>query len=301
MLKRMKEAVRILLRGSGSKDWIRKAFVDGHFYSPVVDTRLLQQDVDRVWPKIVDVPGIDFNEPEQRRWLTEILPRHLPDYDYPDEPSATDESAFYTRNSQFSWLDSRVLFAVLRELRPQRMIEIGSGFSSLLAADVNRRFLSGELDLICIEPYPRPFLCKGVRGISRLIESRVQDVPLDTFASLGAGDILFIDSSHVSKTGSDVNFIYFEVLPRLRPGVIVHIHDIFLPGDYPKHWVIELGIHWNEQYLVRAMLMDTHGFEVIFGCAYALERFPDLVRKILGGDLYGGGSLWLRKTGRLSG
>lgn len=299
MLRRLTEAARILLKGTGSSDGIRKAFADGHFYSPVVDTGELDRDGERVWPESVELPGIDFNEAEQRRWLTEVLPRHLPDYDYPDEqPFGADESVFHTRNSQFSWLDSRTLFAVLRELRPRRMVEIGSGYSSLLAADVNRRFLDGGLELTCIEPYPRPFLRKGVAGISRLIESRVQDVPLAAFARLEAGDVLFIDSSHVSKTGSDVNFIYFEVLPRLQPGVVVHIHDIFLPGDYPKHWVVDLGIQWNEQYLVRAMLMDSHGFEVLFGCAYVLDRFPDLVKQVLGGELYGGGSLWLRRTGR---
>lgn len=299
MLRRLRDAIRILIKGTGSPADIRKAFVDGHFYSPVVDTEALRRDAPRVWPDQIDVAGIDFNETEQRRWLTEILPRHLPKYDYPDElPLGADECAFFTRNSQFSWLDSRTLFSTLRELHPQRMIEIGSGFSSLLAADVNRRFLGGKLELTCIEPYPRPFLRQGVRGISRLIESRVQDVPLATFADLEADDILFIDSSHVSKTGSDVNFIYFEILPRLRPGVIVHIHDIFFPHDYPKHWVLDLGIHWNEQYLVRAMLMDSQGFEVLFGCAYVLDRFPDLVRQVLGGDLYGGGSLWLRRTGR---
>lgn len=298
ILKRIRVATRILLKGTEVFTGIRKAFVDGHFYSPVVDTNALLENQERIWSTSSELAGIDFNDSEQRRWLTEILPRHFRDYDYPDElPLDADESMFHTRNSQFSWLDSRTLFAVLREFRPRKMIEIGSGFSSLLVADVNRRFLGGSLEFICIEPFPRPFLKKGVRGVSRLIESRVQDVPLDTFTDLEAGDILFIDSSHVSKTDSDVNFIYFEILPRLRPGVIIHIHDIFLPGEYPKRWIIDLGIHWNEQYLVRAMLMDSHGFEVLFGCAYALERLPDLVRQVLGGDLYGGGSLWIRRMG----
>jgi hypothetical protein len=296
MLIRLKEAARILLRGTGSGAGIRKAFNDGHFYSPVIDAKELQRDAARVWSHAVELPGIDFNEVEQRRWLTEVLPQHLPDYDYPDElPPNSDESAFYTKNTQYSWLDARALFAFLRELRPRRMVEIGSGFSSLLAADVNRRFLDGRLDLTCIEPYPRPFLRKGIPGISRLIEARVQDVALNTFTCLEAGDILFIDSSHVSKTGSDVNFIYFEILPRLCPGVVVHIHDIFFPHDYPQQWVLELGIHWNEQYLVRAMLTDSRGFSVLLGCAYVLERFPDLLRTALGGELYGGGSLWLQR------
>lgn len=298
MLKRLKAAAGLLLNGVGNSVGIRKAFADGHFYSPIVNTEEVQQDQGRIWPRVEDTAGIDFNGAEHERWLTEILPRHFPCYDYPENfAEGADEATFYTRNSQFSWLDSRTLFAVLREFRPRRMIEIGSGYSSLLAADVNRRFLDRQLDMTCIEPYPRPFLRRGIAGISRLVEARIQDVPLETFTVLERGDILFIDSSHVSKAGSDVNFIYFEVLPRLRPGVLVHIHDIFLPHDYPKEWVIDLGIHWNEQYLVRALLTDSHGFEVLFGCAYALEYFPEQLRLLLGGRLFGGGSLWLRRSG----
>lgn len=296
--KKLLNAVRRLINGAGNATGIRKAFADGHFYSPVVDTGAVREDEGRIWPATPMVAGIDFNEPEQRRWLSEILPRHLPDYDYPDDPPAgSADTAFYTRNTQFSWLDSRMLFAMLRETRPQRIIEIGSGYSSLLTADVNRRFLGGRLDMTCIEPYPRAFLRGGLPGLSRLIEARVQDVPLETFAALQQGDVLFIDSSHVAKTGSDVNFIYFEILPRLRPGVLIHVHDIFLPGDYPKEWVVDMGIHWNEQYLLRALLTDSHGFEVLFGSAYVFERFPDLVRQVLGGELYGGGSFWLRRSG----
>lgn len=298
MLQRLKEAIRVILHGIRNtiNEDIHKAFPDGHFYSPIVSKAELESNAAWTWPEKPRILGIDFNEAEQTRWLTEVLPRHLPDFDYPDEPDGRGNgSGFYIKNPAFSWLDARMLFALLRELRPRRMIEIGSGFSSLLTADVNRRFLNGNLELTCIEPYPRDFLRKGVVGISSLVERRVQDVPLETFAALEAGDILFIDSSHVAKTGSDVNFIYFEILPRLREGVLIHIHDIFLPHDYPKNWVLDIGLNWNEQYLVRALLMYSSAFEVLFGCAYAAARFPELVRQALGGELYGGGSLWLRK------
>lgn len=111
------------------------------------------------------------------------------------------------------------------------MIEFGSGYSSLLMADVNRRFLGNQSHVRCIGPYPRELLKRGVAGIDEVLVQRVQDVSLNVFADLEAGDVLFIDSSHVSKTGSDVNYLYFEVLPRLTAGVVVHIHDIFLPHD----------------------------------------------------------------------
>src|SRR5262249_1946304 len=151
---------------------------------------------------------------------------------------------------------------LLRYWQPRRLIEIWSGYSTLLSADVNRRFLGGSMQLTCIEPYPREFLRRGIPGVTRLIEKKAQDVELDVFAELEAGDVLFIDSSHVSKTGSDVNRIYFEIVPRLRPGVHVHVHDIFLPDDYPREWVLGENRSWNEQYLLRALLMYSTRFRV---------------------------------------
>jgi hypothetical protein len=123
-------------------------------------------------------------------------------------------------------------------------------------------------------------------------------VPLALFESLQAGDVLFIDSSHVAKTGSDVNYLFFEVLPRLAPGVIIHVHDIPLPLEYPQHWAISENRSWNEQYLLRALLMYSYAFKPIFGCSYAQLRFPDDVRAALAlpsGRGYGGGSLWIRR------
>ena len=273
---------------------INKAFHDGHFYSPVVDTNSARNNKTRIWPNSPHILGIDFNNEKQRHILRDIVPRYLPDYTYPaSQPEV--ENHFYNDNTQFSGLDARMLFVMLQELRPKRMIEIGSGFSSLLTADVNCRFLNNTLDFTCIEPYPRDFLKNSVPGINHLIESKVQDTPLDIFESLGENDILFIDSSHVSKTGSDVNHIYFEILPRLRDGVYIHIHDIFFPFDYPENWVLNEGRSWNEQYIVQALLMYSKKFEVIFGCAYALATEKKLLSEALNGNICGGGSLWIRK------
>lgn len=292
MFKRLKQALWILWH----EEIIRKAFPDGHFYSPIVDTGETLRDELRIWPVNPEILGINFNDPEQQRWLSEIVPRHLAAYDYQDSPTIdTLPYDFYTKNTQFSGLDARMLFVFLIHLQPQRIIEVGSGFSSLLIADVNRRFLGGKLDFSCIEPYPRNFLQNGVPGVTRLIQRKVQEIMPSEFSRLENGDILFIDSSHVAKTGSDVNHLYFEILPRLAVGVIIHIHDIFFPHDYPKEWVVSEGRNWNEQYLVRALLMYSGGFEVLFGCAYVQTRFPDLLTRTFDGNSYGGGSLWLRK------
>jgi len=274
------------------------AHPNGHFYSPVVDTDEIRPRVEDLWPAAPKIAGIDFNDASHEDILRASFAKFMPHYDYPEVlPEAAEPWAFFTQNSQFSWLDARAFFVLLQRWRPRRLIEIGSGFSTLLAADVNRRFLDGRLDITCIEPYPREFLTLGVPGVSRLLQAKVQDVDLAEFDRLQSGDVLFIDSSHVAKTGSDVNFIYFEVLPRLAPGVRIHIHDIFLPHEYPKEWVLDDNRSWNEQYLVRALLMYSDRYEVEFGSNYAFHRFPQLVRdglQLPSGGGFGGGSLWIR-------
>jgi hypothetical protein len=269
---------------------------NGHFYSPVVDPATL--NAARVWPQHPQLLGIDFNDASHQSILRETFPRFMVDYDYPEHETAK-LTRFYTQNPLFSWLDSRTLFVLLRAWQPRHLIEVGSGFSTLLAADVNHRFLDNATEITCIEPYPQEFLRQGIAGITRLIEAKVQDVPLVEFDRLHAGDILFVDSSHVAKTDSDVNFIFFEILPRLAKGVRIHFHDIFLPHDYPREWVIEENRSWNEQYLLRALLMHSSAFRLLFGGSYAHWRFPELVRDALAhpkGHILAGSSLWIERV-----
>ena len=279
---------------------ITLAFPPGHYHSPIVDTTALDVRRAELWPPRPTIAGIDFNDASHVHVLGELFPRFIGDYDYPEWlPESDDLAQFYTRNSQFSWLDSRALFVLLRAWQPRRLIEVGSGYSSLLIADVNRRFLGGSMDVTCIEPHPRPFLARPVAGIGRLVERAVQDVPLAEFDRLRSGDVLFIDSSHVAKTGSDVNHLCFEVLPRLAAGVRIHVHDIFLPHDYLPHWVLVENRSWNEQYVLRALLMYSTSFRVEFGCSYAFHAFSDLVVRALAhpkGHGFGGGSFWITRT-----
>lgn len=268
--------------------------------SLIVDPDDAIAQTSRLWPATaVDVLGIDFDAAAHRQILVTDFPAFMPDYQYPElQDVHAAEYEFFTRNSQFSWLDARALYVLLRKWRPRRIIEVGSGFSSLLMADVNRRHFAGTTQITCIEPYPRPFLQAGAPGISQLIEQKVQDVPLDVFSQLTAGDILFIDSSHVAKTGSDVNYLFFEVLPRLAAGVRIHIHDIFLPNEYIYDWVVTENRSWNEQYLLRALLMYSTAFRVVFGCAYAFATMPELVQSALAhpkGCAFAGGSFWIEK------
>jgi predicted O-methyltransferase YrrM len=277
------------------------SFAPGHFYSPIVDPVTLAEERGRIWPARPVVAGIDFNDDGHRRVLTEWFPRIIGDYDYPEHVEDVDAPAsFYTQNSQFTWLDARALFVLLRAWKPKRIVEVGSGYSSLLIADVNRRFLEGSIELTCIEPHPPAFLRRGAeRGIAQLIERPVQQLPAAEFQRLAAGDILFIDSSHVSKTGSDVNYLLFDVLPFLAPGVYVHLHDIFLPHDYPQDWVLNQNRSWNEQYVLRALLMYASAtLRVEFASTYAFYAFRELVIAALAhpkGHGFGGGSFWFTK------
>lgn len=277
---------------------VRLVHPPGHFYSPIVDPELLKPQADRLWPAEPRMSGIEMNDDSHRAILEDLFPRFIAGYDYPDHlPQGAPEDRYYDRNSQFGWLDSRTLLVLMRAWRPRRIIEVGSGYSSQLMADVNRRFLDGECAITCIEPYPREFLAKEA-GIE-LVVACVQDVPLSQFDALQPGDILFIDSSHVAKTGSDVNWLFFEVLPRLVPGVRIHVHDVFLPHEYPRDWVLEENRSWNEQYLLRALLMHSTAFRVVFGCLYAYSRWPDLVAKAIAlpdGAAYGGGSFWIERV-----
>ena len=161
--------------------------------------------------------------------------------------------------------------------------------------------LGGELEFTCIEPYPRQFLKDGVDGISGLTIAQVQDVPLDLYSELGDRDVLFIDTSHTVKTGGDVTWLFNEVLPRLRPGVHVHVHDVFFPRDYPQKWVFE-GWNWNEQYLVQSFLQFNSGFEVVLGAQWMARRLREAMLEAFPGmsdprhARLLGTSLWLRRV-----
>jgi len=272
-------------------------FPPGHFYSPVVDPAEIRRRAERIWPEGGGpMRGVDLRLEQQAEFLRDDVATYLADFHYPRRAEdAEHPHDFHLENGMFERMDPLALFAMLRRYRPKRMVEVGSGFSSLLTADVNRRFLDGALEFACIEPYPRDFLRHGVPGMEHLIEAKVEEVDPAIFETLHENDVLFIDSSHVAKTGSDVNFLYFDVIPRLASGVIIHVHDIFFPQDYPPQWVIGENRSWNEQYLLQAMLMYTHAFEPLFGSACAMTLMPDLVESVCG-DLLGGGSFWMRKT-----
>jgi Methyltransferase domain len=270
----------------------------GHYYSPLPDNRELAREPRRgmVWPERArPTPGIEWNESEQRELAKVFAGQQrlaFVDHETPDP------TVYWTRNDQYPALDAWTLEAMLRYLRPRQMIEIGSGYSSLVTARVNREFLSGSMRFTCIEPYPRAFLQAGVPGVSHLRVEEVQDTPLELFERLGDGDVLFVDTSHTVKTGGDVAWIYGEILPRLGPGVVVHIHDAFIPGEYPQQWVLE-GWGWNEIYVIKAFLAFNSGYRVLFGVQWMLQNEPELIDEAFPDFRHhrdrAGAALWLRR------
>ena len=273
----------------------------GHYYSPMPDTRELTREParSRVWPATPrEMPGIDWREAEQLELMRDRLLRQR-FAGFPEKATSNvDDYRLRPGNLLFPLADAWALQAMLRELRPARMIEVGSGWSSLVSAAANREHLEGRLDLTCVEPNPPAFLTSSIEGISQLLVEEVQAVPVERFEQLGNGDVLFIDTSHVAKTGGDVTYLYHEIVPRLRPGVLIHIHDIFLPWDYPEKWVLE-GRGWNEQYLVRSFLTFNDSFEVVLAMAWMCRTHPELLRTAIDAydpDRHGGASLWLRRA-----
>jgi hypothetical protein len=166
---------------------------------------------------------------------------------------------------------------------------------------VNREYLGGELDFTCVEPYPASFIAGQLPRLGQLLAVHVQEVPLDRFLALGAGDVLFIDSPHVIKTGNDVRYLYHEVIPRLAPGVVVHIHDIFLPHDYPQQWVLE-GWVWNEQQLLQSFAAFNPAFEVLVANHWLAQSQAQVLEASIpgyaGDPAPWGCSLWMRRVTR---
>ena len=287
---------------AASAPFVHVRFPPGHYYSPLPDTRELGAEPrhSEIWPAVPrETLGIDWRDDEQAALCRDVFAKQQR-LDFPDAPTG-DETEYFTENDQFSPFDAWMLEGFLRHLRPRRLVEIGSGFSTLVSARVNREQLDGAMEITCVEPYPRPFLVGGVEGVGELRIEKVQDTPLEMFEALDRDDVLFIDTSHVAKTGSDVVWLYQEVLPRLWPGVVVHIHDIFVPGEYPEDWVLD-GRAWNELYVVRAFLAFNSAFRIEFGAQYMLKQHREVVREAfpgMGEARYarpGGGSLWIRRV-----
>ena len=238
---------------------------------------------------------MDENEAEQQQLFNDWKPI----FSAADFPVRKEEGRrYYTKNGWYPYGDAIFLYCMMRHFRPKRIIEVGSGFSSCAILDTNERFFQNQIRCTFIEPEPERFL-KAIlpedRGRVDLVIKDVRSLPPEYFQSLDSGDILLIDSSHVSKVNSDVNYLMFQVLPRLKSGVLIHVHDIFYPFEYPSTWVYE-GWSWNEAYLLRAFLQYNQAFKIRFMNTLWYHFHAEQIRAEIPGAIGdGGGSIWLQK------
>lgn len=268
----------------------------GHFYSPFPNVAQVRENEARFFPPPPrTLPGIELRETEQLALLRELEPY------YRAQPFAAHRSParrYWFENPAYSYSDALFLHAMIRHLRPRRILEIGSGYSSCVTLDTNELFFGGTIDCTFVEPYPellRSLLRPGDEARIRIVPAGAEAVGPELFERLDENDILFIDSTHVSKLGSDVNHLFLEVLPRLRPGVYVHVHDVHHPFEYPAGWIYE-GRAWTEAYLLRAFLAFNSAFEIVLFNTF-LERFhEEWFRAHMPLCLENrGGSIWLRR------
>jgi predicted O-methyltransferase YrrM len=269
--------------------------ITDHYYEPLFDDRHLKHPLNRDRY----LPGINWNDKEQLSLLNKFqFQNELAAIPYSRENS---DKVFCYDNPSFGPGDAEYLYCMVRHFMPSKIVEIGSGYSTLMAQkaiDDSRRLNPDyKPEQICIEPYEMPWLEKtGVQVIRQLVEN----VKPDIFESLRENDILFIDSSHMVRPQGDVLFEFLEILPDLKKGVIIHVHDIFSPKDYTKKHLVEDVMFWNEQYILEAFLTCNRDFEIVGALNYLKSHYP--------GEIYAKlpilekmkehvpGSFWIRKV-----
>lgn len=244
----------------------------GHYYSPIPPLDEIKKSEDKLFEKIPQsLKAIELNVADQLR-LLESLTEHYAHIPFPVQKK--EGFRFYFDNPNFRYADAVFLYLMICHVKPKRIIEVGSGYSSCLCMDTNDMCFNSEILLKFFEPYPELFLSlitEQDKKTADIVPKKFQDVESDEFMTLDEGDILFIDSTHVSRINSDVNHLFFEILPSLKKGVYVHLHDIFYPFEYPKDWVYE-GRAWNESYILRAFLQ--------YNSAFKIALFPDFLQRV---------------------
>lgn len=267
----------------------------GHFYNPIPNkTEVNQYEYLKESKVSIDDSGVNLNYNFQMNLLNEFK-KYYSELNLPEEKN--DINRFYFNNPNYSYSDSIFYYSILRKFKPKNVIEIGSGFSSCVLLDTNEFYFNSQIQCEFIEPFPE-LLLKLIkpRDSIKLIDKKVQEVDLSVFKKLDVNDILFIDSSHVLKSGSDLNHIFFNILPSLKSGVIIHFHDIFYPFQYPSEWILENNRAWNEIYALRLFLSHNDKFQIISFNTYLestnhkwfIENMPLCLKNI-------GGSIWIQK------
>ena len=248
-----------------------------NFHSPVPD--LADLDQRGVWNRVSSLHGMDFRAHAQCELLQELGKTFGQECNWPLTVTANPYQ-FFTENPSFSYGCAAALHSIVRKCKPRRVIEVGSGNSSLVTAGaLTRNAEEGSVaEYRIIDPYPRDIIRKGLPRLTGLIERRVETVDPEVFLGLEENDILFVDSGHTVRIGSDVNFIILDILPRLAPGVIIHFHDISLPYEYAKVYATNpaFRMFWTEAYLLQAFLSCNSKFEILLSMEYLMKDHKEL-------------------------
>jgi len=268
----------------------------GHFNSPIPSIKDIKNKENLIFGNIPKyLPGLDLNEEEQLAYFKEFKLYYK---DLPFRDKKVQNLRFYYDNPAYSYSDSILLYCMMRKAKPKQIIEVGSGYSSCVMMDTNEIFFSENIKITFIEPYPDllfSLMKEKDKNRYEIVSSNLQEINLDKFNALKENDILFIDSTHVSKINSDVNCIFFNILPKLNKGVYIHFHDIFYPFEYPKEWIYE-GRAWNEIYLLRAFLQYNNSFKIIFLNTFLEYFYKNEFEKDMPLCLKNpGGSIWIKK------
>ena len=278
------------------KQTLNTAFPNGHFYSPIVLIEDIKKREKEIWKnvKVDGLLGINLRTEEQIKLVKQFTNYYK---DIPFKEIKQSNIRYSFENGYYAYTDGIILYSFIRHFQPKRIIEIGSGFSSAVMLDTNELFFDNQIDLTFIDPYPERLynlMTEKDKQKTKIIESDVQLISLDVFRKLESGDILFIDSTHVSKTGSDVNYILFEILPILNKGVLIHFHDIFYPFEYPKEWVYR-GFNWNENYILKAFLMYNEQYDIKVFSDYLHQHHKNTFKELPLCYKNTGGNLWIEK------
>jgi predicted O-methyltransferase YrrM len=271
------------------------------YYSPLPDLDRLD---DAVWDRVSPLHGIHLDSEAQISWAEAELRRFVAELQAPGEPG-DDPLEFFLENEHYERGDAEIAYAIVRRLRPRRVLELGSGFSTqVLARAAARNAAQGHpCELVAYNPYPsermHAVLRRGVEGLAAHHEVEAQRLPLETFTALEAGDVLFIDTSHVVKLGGEVVHLFLEVLPLLAPGVLVHIHDIALPYEYDRRFVVDLEMPWAEQYLLQALLTGNPDWEIMWAAQAVARAHPDRLARLVPGlhERSYPSAFWMRRRG----
>jgi len=269
----------------------------GHYYSPIVNPDDIDEYVERypAYRAGDTLPGIHMDR-EKFVHMWELLLPYLSSIPFTEAELAPYRYRF--DNPAFSWGDGSILHAMIRHFKPKRMVEIGSGWSSACTLDTIDHYLGGACQFKMIDPYADLVrsLVDPARENIQILEEPIQKISTSIFQELRRNDILFIDSTHVAKSGSDVCREFFDILPNLNSGVVVHVHDIFWPFEYPDFWVIDQNRSWNEIYILRAFLTNNLDWDILMMNDYMgihesdriQTTYPDFMKNP-------GGSFWMQK------